>query len=225
MKSASKFIRSFTLIAIFCLVGIAITFVLTKNTPPATNQVVAIVDGDEITREQLNLRMQDLESDPSIQVPDTNQAAIRAEFERLVLEEVIIDFLLAQEAKKQGLTADKDEINNVIQDLISQFDSEEMFEQELAELGLNKRLLKQETENQLLINQYYAKLVEENDIEISPEEIEQVYQEEIAPQEDSPAIEGVALEIYDELRQQKLLELLTRIVEELKESTEIEIFI
>jgi FKBP-type peptidyl-prolyl cis-trans isomerase (trigger factor) len=225
MKSASKFIRSFTLIAIFCLVGIAITFVLTKNTPPATNQVVAIVDGDEITREQLNLRMQDLESDPSIQVPDTNQAEIRAEFERLVLEEVIIDFLLAQEAKKQGLTADKDEINNVIQDLISQFDSEEMFEQELAELGLNKRLLKQETENQLLINQYYAKLVEENDIEISPEEIEQVYQEEIAPQEDSPAIEGVALEIYDELRQQKLLELLTRIVEELKESTEIEIFI
>lgn len=189
------------------------------------NQVVAVVDGSEITRGELDEQIKQLEGNPQAQVPDKNLKEERAEFERLVLDDIINRKLLSAEIDGQGFVIEEEEVDAEIETIKGRFESSEAFESQLEQFGLSEQSLREEIRQSLKNNRYFEKIAEEKNITVTDDEVAAVYDEQIAPLEGGPPLSDVAPQIKEQLEQEKLQEALLAVIQELRSSADIQILI
>lgn len=183
--------------------------------------VVATVNGNEITRQEFNAQMQQLASNPQVQIPSEDQSEERAEFEELVLGQLINDILLVREAERLGFSADQEVVDTQYDGIIGQFETEEAFQAQLEASGLDETALKESIRRQLTVNQYFRDAIVP-EATVTDEEVRTFFDEQIAPQDDSLVFEEVQEQVRNQLRQQKAEEILSQKIQELRDAADIQ---
>ncbi|MFW5853543.1 MAG: SurA N-terminal domain-containing protein [Patescibacteria group bacterium] len=184
------------------------------------SEVVAVVNGENITQNELEQGMEQMRSMIEAYSPD--QALSEEELKETVLDELISGVLLYQEAKNQGLELDQAEVEAEYEAMLEQ-QGEEQLTELMAEAGLSTEELKEEISRNLTINAYINYLGEQEGIEVTEAEVEEMYEQLTEGQEEAPALEEVAEEVRSQLLQEKSNLLISEMLEELKNNAEIEI--
>ena len=200
------------------------------DTAQDVSAIVASIHGGQttITRGQLDEQIHALAQNPQIQVPDASQKEERTKFEHLVVDQMVRDRILFDEAQKQGFTADDTAIDAQLTTITEQYKDTAAFEQALAAAQLDRDALRENIRHQLVVDQYYKKITAEQTIAPTPEEIRAFYDQQIVPQQTASttiAFETVADQIKTHLEQQKTQEVINGIVDGLYASAEVTILI
>lgn len=136
------------------------------------DRIVAIVNGDVITQDELDMfaRMSllDGEAEPPMKGEE--------EMSRYFLDRLIEDRLILQEAKNMQLKADEKIVEDRIKDIRFRAGSEMAFQQALASQGISLTELREKLKNQLLIYLVVQKEVTAK-ARVSPKEVTEYYEQ------------------------------------------------
>ncbi|MDQ0339209.1 putative lipoprotein NlpE involved in copper resistance [Caldalkalibacillus uzonensis] len=186
---------------------------------------VAIVNGTEISQEQLDAHLEQIKMSYAqfgIDFEGEEGQAMLEQLKEEVLNGLIEQQVLLQAAQSEGYTADPEQVDEALADIKAQFASEEELQEILDSLGFSMEDLREELANELVITQYLDDQIGE--IELSEEEQQEAYlsyEEETGEEAD----EETKQMIREQLRWQKEGELRQELVERLKQESEIEILL
>lgn len=121
--------------------------------PDKLPAVVAKVNGQEIKKEELLQALQVAQMQLA-QMGRLPQGAPPASFYREVLNNLVAQKLLQQEAKKLGVKAEEKEIDQQIAAMKSRFPTEQDFQKALASQGITEPALRQEAREQIAFQKY-----------------------------------------------------------------------
>ncbi len=133
------------------------------------DRIVAIVNEDVITEADVLSYLDALLEDQ----PKSANASSPEELQGVVLQRLIEQRLLLQEAKRSGVVVSEDDVVQRLDALRDRVGSDEALERSLAEAGLSKEALKERLREQLLVQRLIDERVRSK-IVISPQEIAQV---------------------------------------------------
>lgn len=136
------------------------------SAPP--QEVAAQVNGKPITYQELNYAFLARTKVPFEGVQDNPQAQ---QARKEILEEMINEELLAQQAERQKLAVAPEAVDQQVKNIQARFPSEEAFKQALSSSGLTAERLKTQIKKGLLRQQIVNKEVVDK-ISISPKELE-----------------------------------------------------
>jgi peptidyl-prolyl cis-trans isomerase C len=138
---------------------------LAKEKIPA---VVAKVNGTPIAKGELIKMAEQIHSQLAPNQPET------ADFYRKVLDQLVSNELLMEEAKAAGITATDEEVNKQVSELKGRFPSPEKYQEELKKEGLTEAdLAKQAREAFVLQKLVETKVV--NDVKVTDQEVKAFY--------------------------------------------------
>jgi peptidyl-prolyl cis-trans isomerase C len=129
--------------------------------------VVAKVNGAPIAKGDL-LKVADQYHAQAPTMPET------AEFYRKVLDQLIANELLLQEAKAAGVTASDDEVNKQLGELKGRFPSPEKYQEELKKNGLTEAALLKQTRETMVVQKFVETKVV-NDVKVSDQDVKAFY--------------------------------------------------
>lgn len=135
------------------------------------DKIAAIVNGDVITEDEVAtfMKMTDMAEESGL--PTSDQNLLRKE----LLNRMIEDRLILQEAKAIGLKADEKIIEGRIKDIKARAGSELAFEMALKQQGFSLSELKKKLRNQLLIYTAIQRQVKSR-VLVSPREVTDYYE-------------------------------------------------
>lgn len=181
------------------------------------DQVVVIVNGEEVYGDSYNLVYFETKNSltQSDELPD--DLAVVRESAMLAL---IKQTLLAQDATAKGIVVTDQETEAIFQDTKAQFDSEEEFEQILAQLPYTEVVFR-EILTKSLLQQYYIN-DQFSDIKVSNEDIEAFYAILSEQMEEAPELDEIRTEIHNQLLQTEIQMALNDRLNQLIREAEIE---
>lgn len=130
------------IVVLLVLVGVA---VFTQDKVDRQHKV-ASVNGVVITRETLHNKLEE-------------------RFGRMALEQLIMEELIKQEAKKKKIKVDDKEIQNRINEIKKQMGSPEKFNQVLAQNNMTQDGMKQQIRIEITLEKFIEKEIKEKEIE------------------------------------------------------------
>lgn len=196
----------------------------------APSGVVAVVNDEEINREEFEMYYQHMKSMYEMQGIDLEgEEGMRRHLQEQILSELIGSALIIQEAEREGIKVSEEEVQESYQEILAQYESQEQLEEELSSLNMTLEDLKGNIREELLKEKYRAfyknEKVDEEDLLVSQEELEERYEQHKLYQEEMPALEEVEEELREELKEEKLERSLGNYLENLKAESNIEIFL
>ncbi len=138
------------------------------------NKIIAIVNNDVITEAELDVAItaaiSDLEKEYSGAELETKIAEVRGDLMNTLIE----DRLILQEAKRRGVIVDDTEIEERFKDVKSRFPSEEEFEEEIERAGLRIDILKEKYKDNIMMAKLVTHEVKDK-VVVTPSEIDEYY--------------------------------------------------
>lgn len=188
---------------------------------PAKEEVVVVVDGEEILGKVYNSVARQLETSLATQGYGTS-----GETAELVKEQALAvlvgNKVILQDAAEKGYKADEKVVEERLEDLKGQFESEEAMGDALKQTGFTLDDMEGQLREQLLYEQYIAKEVEA--AEVTDEEVREAYDGFVETSEqEAPAFKEMEATIRQSLKEQKTQEAVFSRIEELKETAEVEV--
>jgi peptidyl-prolyl cis-trans isomerase C len=137
--------------------------------------VVARVNGVEIKKDELlhqaeQMRMQMMQASQGRQTPPLNDT-----FYKEVLDGMVAQTLITQDARKQGVTVSDEEVNAQMENLKKRFPDAATFEKALASQGMTEKVLQTNLREQGMVQKYVATKVF-NDVAVNDEAARQFYE-------------------------------------------------
>jgi|Deesub1362A_J573_1020465.scaffolds.fasta_scaffold01688_1 foldase protein PrsA len=161
------------------------------------SRTVATVNGEKITQAELNQRLMQ-------------------EAGKEVLDQMITEKLILQEAKKKGIKVSEEEIDKKIEEFKKQFPDEKTFRAQLKENNMTIDFLREQLKLQLIVEK-----ILKDKIKVSEEDVKKYYEENKEMFFPDKKFEEVKKQIEEELQYQKL-SMQTQIwIEELKKKAKI----
>lgn len=148
-----------------------------------------------------------------------------SDLERLkqqTIDDMIDQVLLIQEAEKKGIEISDEDVEEQVE-AIKEEAGEEQFAAYLEQYRLTEEDYKEQVYFTLLQEQYMQTEIPE--VEVTEEEVEDLYEQLKEENEDFPDLEEMADRIELEIASQKELEILLEKIEQLREDADIEILI
>ncbi len=140
------------------------------------DDLVALVDGEEITKEEFDMYLQEvmmMMQMQGIEVTEEEQSRLENE----VFEEMISQEILYQQALEKGIEVDDEAVEEQMDQVKTQFESEEKLTEALEESGLTKEGLREQIEQESITMAFIDSFKDE--VEISDEELKDIYNEYI----------------------------------------------
>ncbi|GAW91665.1 peptidylprolyl isomerase [Calderihabitans maritimus] len=159
------------------LIGALIMVVIFAVSGCGKSNVVATVNGEQITRDELDERVEKLKGMSGHQGASLEGEAgekFIAALEKQALDQLIQELLIFQEAKKQGINIETSQIDEHLAKIKSQFPSEEMFQQLLAQQNLTEEDLRHYILFQLTEDALYKAVT--GDVSVSEEEVKDYFE-------------------------------------------------
>ncbi|MEQ1758892.1 MAG: peptidylprolyl isomerase [Vicinamibacterales bacterium] len=141
-----------------------------KPVPTELPEVIARVNGENITRTQFEQAVQTVERQNGASVPPDQRDRVY----RGVLEQLISFRLLIQETKARNLTVADAEVDARMAQIKGQFPSEEAFTQTLAQQKMTPEQLKADARSEMLVTKMLQTEVEPK-VAISPVQVQEFY--------------------------------------------------
>ncbi len=190
----------------------------------ADQDIVAVVNGDEITWAELESRASQMKMRYEMQ-----GEAVTPEMEdrirEMVLDNMIDEILLLQEALRQGFDVTEEEIDEAYEDIVARYDSEEELKSLLHEDGMTVEDLRDQIREQLIIMGYIDEYVEqelgEEGLEVTEEDVRELYERYSAQMEDFPEYDEVESYLREELEDQRYYDAISQLVADLREASTI----
>lgn len=189
-----------------------LAFLLIFAVPPSfaaerqlLDQVVAVVNDEPITQSELDNLLRPLYEQYKTELKGQRLAEVMAEARKKLLDQLIEDKLVFQEAKTQDIKVDEAEVDAEIDEFKKQFPSEDAMEEALGKEGLSlndmrERIRRREMIRRIQDVEIRAKVV------VSPTEIQDYYEkhtEDFAGQ-DSLKVRSMTIKKSDEAREKGL---------------------
>lgn len=152
-----------------------------------SNRIVAVVGEDVITEADVASHLAVLLD--GRQAPLAEGAAESGEMREAVLDRLIEQRLVLQEAKRRGLTVSSDEVVDRVEVVRRRFGSDEALRQSLAEAGISREQFRQQVRDQLLAEKAIDAAVRSK-IRISPHELAQAVERQPEPTSTGQLIEA-----------------------------------
>lgn len=213
-------VKIIILAAIILAVG-AIFLTSRQNSPsaPSNPNAVATVNGEELSRSEYDLRYAELSS--MYEGQEVDEDALSEQ----ILTQMISERLLLQEASAKGISVPQEEIDAQFQMLDDQFETDEEFDTALQDENLTRDQLRINIHNQMTIEKYIDQVTADKDITVTDEEVVAAFEESVAGMENGPTLEEVRGQVEDQVRNQKITEIMLQVIEELRNKADIQIFI
>ncbi|MEX0689838.1 MAG: SurA N-terminal domain-containing protein, partial [Candidatus Paceibacterota bacterium] len=107
-----------------------------------SNNVVATVNGQEISNKELKERVTQFEQTLTLQGQEVNMS--EEEMRLSVLDQIISETLLYQESVKAGFDVEESEIDQEVQDIRDSIGGDEAFRSRLKEAGISEEDLRRD---------------------------------------------------------------------------------
>ncbi len=195
----------------------------------SNKEKVAVVEGEAIYKQEFDDQMkqvkaaykqqgQDLEAEENKQVLEKT--------EQQVLDQMINNVVLLQQAEKAGVTASEQEVQSQMEAIKSQYNESE-FSEILKANNLSEADLEKDIVNQITIDNYMQEEIEEEKLSVSEDEIRKSYDQVIEqqPEGQRPAYEDVKTQIEGMLMQEKMQTAKSELLQGLKKNMEIEVLL
>ncbi len=177
-------------------------------------EVVAKVNGEKITSDEVT-SVQEMFNQQGQQISDEE-----------ALDQIINQKLIVQKAKKEGYTVSAEEAEKVIEEQLAMQEMNlDEFKDKIADQGLSYEEQLEYMKEELAIQNYLENEIGEEVLEVSDEETDefyQRYQEEQPEDEEMPSFEELEPQIIALLQQQKQQEAINGLIEELRQTAQID---
>jgi len=184
---------------------------------------VATVNGVKITREAYDKNRQQVEASAVQQGADITDQSVLAEINTQAVETLVNTELLRQEAAKLGITVTSEEIQARYDAIVEQVGGQEALATRMTELSLTEEGLRGDIEGELLIQALFAEVIDVSSVEVSEEEVMQVYTQVSTEQGLEVPFEEVSEVIASNIRLSKEQALVTEYIESLRASAVVDI--
>ncbi|MBI4340781.1 MAG: peptidylprolyl isomerase [Candidatus Omnitrophica bacterium] len=131
------------------------------------NRIVAVVNDEIITQADITAFVAAMQNDPEEAAASPGR---NPEVERAVLQRLIDQRLMLQEAERAAIVVEPEEVRARYEVFRSRFPSEALFRQSLAQTGISEEQLKQRVRDQLMVQRVIADKVRST-IMVSPYEV------------------------------------------------------
>lgn len=195
---------------------------LSKEDNSDSSAVVARVNGVEITQNDLDAYELKMLADQQIDKASLDEEAL-GQLKAQALDSLVSQSLLEQAVKKDGTKVSKSDIDEQIETIKGQFENEEAYQNALSAQGTTEDILRTEIERDLVTQKYLEKVLDLESITVSEEEIQALYDQESAVNENLAELSEISEQIKAFIIQQKQQELFATYLQELKAGAEIEI--
>ncbi|MDK2836757.1 MAG: foldase protein PrsA [Thermosediminibacterales bacterium] len=152
-------------------------------------EVVAVVNDEKILKSEYDKNLQDIEEmlkkHYGEDVLESEEGKTTMEnIKKQLLEDMINNVIIEQEAKKRGIEITEDELEKRLDELKTQFGGEQNFEEFLKEQGLSLDDVKKNVTQEML----YSRLLDEvtRDVEVTEKEVKEYYDLHINEFKESP---------------------------------------
>ncbi|WP_169891228.1 SurA N-terminal domain-containing protein [Litchfieldia alkalitelluris] len=200
----------------------------TDNSSDSQNEAVASVNGIQISETDFLASMEQSKLTYAQQGIDVESLGDEEKklLEEQALEQLINMELLVQAADDQQIAISDEEIEENLQEIRAQFETEDAFTEALETNNLTEEKLKEQLVKDLKINQFITENIDQTEATATDEEIQEMY-DMYAEQseEEMPALEEVRDQIEMTIVEQKQNEAVLALIEKLKQDSEIEKFI
>jgi len=177
-----------------------------------TENVVATVNGEKITKEEVTTNQQSYVQQ-GLQIS-----------EEQALEQLINQTILTQQAQQEGVMLTDEETESDLENqLLQQNLTLEKYKQQLEQQGISYEEQLQNYKEQLTLLNYLDDVLEGENINVTEEEAENYYDwSKQQSEEELPPYEEVESQIINYLQQQKQEEAIKSLVQELRKDADIE---
>lgn len=192
--------------------------------------VVAEVNGEEITKDEFEQVYTGQFQQAAMMGQEVNQDEMKTQ----IADGMVSERLLVQEADNREVSASEEDVDAMISEIVevNGMESEDEFFTAMEESGMSEEEIRTELEKQVKVEALIAE--ETGDIEPSDEELEEIYDEQIAAREEAqsegegeetepPAFEDVKPQIEQQLISEKQAEAAQGLAEELREDADVTI--
>jgi len=186
------------------------------------NEPVAIVNGEEITQQELNEKFEQVKmfyQQQGMGLDGENEVQIQ----KGVLDQLVNTKLISQAAAEEGFSTSQDEVQAQIEQIKEQYGNGEELNAVLEQNNLNLASLEKEIKNELTINKYLESNIEAPSV--SQDEIKEKYDQYKQQTENMPEFEEVESQLEEEIKNEKGQASISELVNKLKETSEIEILV
>ena len=139
------------------------------------DRVIAVINDEAITQSELDVYLRPLYEDLKKQYQGDDFMQKFNEMRLKLLNQMIEDRLVSQEAKTRGVTVDDSEIDEMVREVKSRFSSENEFEKTLSIQGQTLEGLRTLYRQQISIRKLHDMEIR-GQVVVSPKEIEDYYQ-------------------------------------------------
>lgn len=146
--------------------------VFISGTACSDKKIAATVNGEPIYTEEVDKQLEQLGQDHESLEGQQGEEYIK-QVEKQILDDLIEQKLVLQEAEKEKIKVSDKEIDDWIKQAKQQFASEQEFESKLKELNLTVEELKKSRREQLLRQKMIEKITK--DIKVTDKEVEEYY--------------------------------------------------
>ena len=191
------------------------------------NKIVATVNGEEISEADFQDQLEQAKQMSSQQGLEVDEEKLKTQ----VLDQMIGNILIQQEAEKKGIKVEQSEIDTEIQKAVEGLGGEENLNKQLEKFNLTREKLEELTREQLLTQKYIEVEVPEEELQVSEEEAKRYFDQMMLQQGGENATNVPAFSELEEaqknqlntqLKQQKRTQKIREIIEKLREEADIQ---
>lgn len=194
--------------------------------------VVAEINGEEITKEEFEQVYTGQFQQASMMQEMSGEEVNEDELKQQIADGLVSERLLIQEAENRDISASEEDVDAMISEITEAngMESEDDFFAAMEESGMSEDDIRAELEKQVKVEALIAE--EAGDIEPTDEELQEIYDEQIAAREEAqsegegeetepPAFEDVKPQIEEQVAREKEAEAAQGLAEELREDADV----
>ncbi|MDF0728770.1 SurA N-terminal domain-containing protein [Cytobacillus sp. S13-E01] len=196
-----------------------------QDTAGSTEDVVAIVNDQDITKAEFDASYEQYKltyAQQGMNIDDMEEDQVK-QIEQKVVDQLVNSRLLLQAAEKNNIEAAEEEVQQSLEQIKGQFDKEEEFTAALEANKLTLAQLEKQITDELKVNQYISENITE--VTVEEEEIKAMYDQYKEQSEKIPSFEEVKAQLKQQIAQQKNQVEVGKLVEKLRNESEIEVLI
>ncbi|MCI0679795.1 SurA N-terminal domain-containing protein [bacterium] len=187
------------------------------------NKTLAIVNGEKIKQKEFDKRLAQAIAPFEAEGGDLDASGLREQVETQLLQDMIHEKLLLQYAKANNISVTDEEVNAEYERVKGLFGSEEEFMKKVEEEGLTLDEVRTVMRDQLIIRSVIDQHIASLSIEVTDEEVRDVYDRASESEENLPPFEEVKEEIREQIKQKKTSDAILAFLNKLFEEGEVEI--
>jgi len=188
-----------------------------------SNATVAVVNGEEVTGKELNTSIQQFNQAALAQGVDTTNPDVVADIRSQALDVLVNTTLLKQAAQEQGVEVSEEATTERLETIESEIGGAEVLQSRIDELGLTRAELREDIQEEILIQTLLDGIFSEADVSVTEEEIQEVYDAAGGVEAGLPPLEEVREQIEAQVRGTKEQVVIDEYLNELKAEADIEI--